>query len=70
MAKLVYIDETGSSGRSWGRSAYLSLVGVVVEETQVQPLAESLKRVALEHLGWPPAGFEFHGQEIWNRSGI
>ena len=69
MAKLLYLDETGSSGRSWQSSPYLTLVGVVVGEERVQPLAESLRTLTIQHrLGWPGES-EFHGQDIFQATG-
>lgn len=68
MAKLVYIDETGSVGTAAKRQPHLTLVAAIVDETQVQPLNESLEQVAMSHLGWQPAGFEFHGNELWHGS--
>jgi Protein of unknown function (DUF3800) len=32
----------------------------------VQPLAHGLRRVAFKYLGWLPADFEFHGNELWH----
>ncbi|OZD55589.1 hypothetical protein CH252_06960 [Rhodococcus sp. 06-1477-1B] len=69
MVELVYIDETGSVGRGARNQPYLTLVAVIVGESAVQPLAERLQRLAMEHLGWIPAGFEFHANEIWNGRG-
>ena len=66
MAKFVYIDETGSTGRNLQKHPFLTLVAVIVREDQVQPLSNSLRQVVMEHLGWLPAGFEFHGHELWN----
>jgi len=66
MAQFVYIDETGSVGTGGARQPYLILAAVVVHEDAVQPLSEGLRQVAFDHLGWLPADFEFHGNEIWN----
>ncbi|MCD2499078.1 DUF3800 domain-containing protein [Microbacterium sp. W2R] len=56
-------------GRGARRQPHLTLVAVVVDEAAVQPLAERLRTLAIEHLGWIPAGFEFHANEIWNARG-
>lgn len=69
MAKFVYIDETGSSGKGARQQPLLTVVGIVVDETKVQPLKEALQALAWKHLGWYPEGFEFHGFEIWGGSG-
>ncbi|MBM7831641.1 hypothetical protein JOE59_002346 [Agromyces cerinus] len=69
MAELVYLDETGSVGRGARRQPELTLVAVVVDETAVQPLADRLHALAMEHLGWIPAGFEFHAREMWSAKG-
>lgn len=69
MAKFVYIDETGSSGRAAKRQPYLTVVAAIVDETMVQPLSYGLRDVAWKHLGWVPAGLEFHGHEMWGGSG-
>lgn len=66
VAKLVYIDETGSVGTAARRQPYLTLVATIVDEEQVQPLSEGMQRVAWAHLGWLPADFEFHGSEMWH----
>ena len=70
MAQLVYIDETGSAGRGAAKQPLLTLVGILVDEEKVQPLRESVDRVAWDHLGWRPADFELHGQEIWHGTGV
>jgi hypothetical protein len=64
MAQFVYIDETGADG-SGGRDPHLTLVAVIVDEDQVQPLSQSLTELTWSSLGWIPKGFEFHGVEIW-----
>src|SRR4051794_39349348 len=69
MADLVYIDETGSVGKGAKKQPLLTLVAVVVHEDKVQRLAEAFTELAWKHLGWVPAGFEVHGNEIWNRTG-
>lgn len=69
MACLVYIDETGSVGKGAKKQPLLTLMAVMVDEAKVQPLAHRLKQVAQEHLGWYPAKFEFHGNEVWNGRG-
>ncbi len=63
--KLVYIDETGSVGPGARHQPYLTLVAAIVDESNVAPLAKGLEAVAAKHLGWVPARFEFHGNEIW-----
>lgn len=65
MAQFVYIDETGSVGTAAAGQPYLTLVAVMVDESQVGPLGEEMRRVAFKHLGWFPQDFEFHGHEIW-----
>ena len=69
MAQLVYLDETGSAGKGARSSPYLTLVGAVVDETSVQQLADRMQALALERLGWIPADFEFHGNQLWNGQG-
>lgn len=69
VAELVYLDETGSVGRGARNQPYLTLVAVVVDEAAVQPLADRLRQVAAQHLGFVPSGFEFHANEIWNAQG-
>ena len=66
MAQFVYIDETGSVGTGCARQPFLTLVAVVVNEDKVQPLSQGLRQVTIDHLGWEPADFEFHGIEVWN----
>ncbi|OUC81197.1 DUF3800 domain-containing protein [Streptomyces swartbergensis] len=69
MAHLVYIDETGSVGKGASKQKLLTLAAVLVHEDKVQPLAEKFRQVARTHLGWVPADFELHGNEIWNGIG-
>lgn len=69
VAKFVYIDETGSSGRAAARQPHLTVAAAIVDETMVQRLREGLRDVAWKHLKWVPADLEFHGQEIWNGTG-
>ena len=69
MAEFVYIDETGSVGRGARSQPFLTLVAVVVDESTVQPLAERMDALAMEHLGWIPADFEFHGTQLWSGNG-
>ena len=69
VARFVYIDETGSARGSLTAHRYLQIVGAIVDEEQVRPLGDSLRRTAMEHLGWIPAKFEFHGNELWNGNG-
>lgn len=66
MAKLVYIDETGSVGRGARGQPKLMLVAAIVDESEVQPLSESLEDLATVHLGYRPHDFEFHGNELWH----
>lgn len=66
MAQLVYIDETGSSGKGAKRQPLLTLAAVIVDEDKVKPLAEGVREIAWKHLQWVPATFELHGVEIWN----
>lgn len=47
----------------------LRLAAVLVPEEQVMPLATLLRGLAMKHLGWVPADFEWHGREVWNGSG-
>jgi hypothetical protein len=67
MARFVYIDESGSGGMK--KHPILTLAAVLVDEGMVQPLAEAARQVAWKHLGWLPAGFELHGQDIWHGTG-
>lgn len=69
MAQLVYIDETGSVGRGARTQPLLTLVAVIVDEDQVQPLGAAFKDIAWKHLKWMPADFELHGNEVWNGTG-
>jgi len=69
MACLVYIDETGSVGKGARQQPLLTLMAVMIDEAKVQPLAARLKQVARDHLGWYPADFEFHGNEVWGGAG-
>ncbi|WP_079571259.1 DUF3800 domain-containing protein [Krasilnikoviella flava] len=66
MAELVYIDETGSVGKGAKEQPYLRLVAVVVDESMVRPLAQRMYEIAMTHLGWRPAEFEFHGVDVWH----
>lgn len=69
VAKFVYIDETGSSGRAAKRQPYLTVAAAIVDETMVQQLRAGLQSVASDHLEWVPVEFEFHGHEIWGGNG-
>lgn len=69
MAKFVYIDETGSSGRAAKRQPYLTVAAAIVDETMVQQLRAGLQSVASDHLQWVPSEFELHGHEIWGGKG-
>ncbi|MCY3634001.1 MAG: DUF3800 domain-containing protein [bacterium] len=69
MARFVYIDETGSARGSLKQHRYLQIVGVIVDEGHVRGLGQSLKQAAMDHLGWFPAKFEFHGNQLWHGNG-
>lgn len=69
MARLVYIDETGSPGKGGKDQPLLTLVAVLVDEDKVQPLAKAFQQVAEDSLRPIPDKFEFHGSEIWGRRG-
>jgi hypothetical protein len=69
MAELVYLDETGSTGRGANGQRYLTLLAVVVDESAVKSLETRLEALTMRHLGWVPADFEWHGYELWNGSG-
>lgn len=66
---LVYIDETGSVGKGAKKQPLLTLSAALVHEDKVRPLREAFQKVAWDHLGWVPADFELHGNEIWNGTG-
>ncbi len=68
MARFVYIDESGSTGRGAKKQPFLIVVAAIVDEEMVQPLSKGLRHVAFKHLGWLPADFEFHGSEVWGGS--
>lgn len=65
MARLVYIDETGTSGKQ----PFLTIAAAIVDEEMVQPLSGVLRQLAMTHVGWIPADFEFHGRELWHGTG-
>jgi hypothetical protein len=65
VARFVYIDETGTSGKQ----PFLTVAAAIVDEDMVQPLAGGLRQVAKAHLGWLPADFEFHGRDLWHGTG-
>lgn len=67
VARFVYIDETGSVGKGAAKQPQLILVALLVDEDKVSPLGKAMRRVAMDHLGWFPEGFEFHGNEIWGK---
>lgn len=69
MVQFVYIDETGSVGKGAAKQPYLTLAAVLTPEDQVQPLAQAMREVTLEHLGWVPSDFELHGHQIWGGTG-
>ena len=66
MASLVYIDETGSVGKGSRSQPLLTVAAAIVKEEHVQPLRESMRGIAMTHLGWVPADLEFHGNVLWN----
>lgn len=68
MVQLVYIDETGSVGKGAKTQPLLTVVGVLVDEDQVQSLGSAFKQIAIKHLHWIPPDFELHGNEVWNGS--
>jgi hypothetical protein len=69
VAQLVYIDETGWRGKGSKGDPMISVVGLIVDESAVQPLAQRFQDLAMEHLGWIPDDFEFHGYENFHRKG-
>jgi hypothetical protein len=69
MARFVYVDETGSPRGSLKKHRYLQIVAAIVDEENVRALGDSLRQVAVDHLGWFPAEFEFHGNRLWNGNG-
>lgn len=69
VARLVYIDETGSVGKGAKKQPMLTVVAVLVDEDKVQPLGGALQQVGRDHLGWLPPDFELHGNEIWSGTG-
>lgn len=69
MARLVYIDETGSVGKGAKKQPLLTLVAAIVDEAKVQGVAEHFRKVAMARLGWVSADFELHGNEIWGGRG-
>lgn len=69
MAELVYLDETGSVGRGARKQPLLRLVGVVVKEESVAPLADKMRFLAMKHLGYRPSDFEFHAYDLWHAQG-
>lgn len=69
MARFIYIDETGSARGSLTKHRYLQIVAAIVDEVHVRPLGESLRSIAVQHLGHFPTKFEFHGNELWNGNG-
>lgn len=69
MATFVYIDETGTTSLTDQEQPILAIVGVLVRESQIQALTESLGTLAMSALGWRPADFEFHGSEVFHGTG-
>ena len=70
MAQFVYIDETISHDAQSGLARFLLIVGLVVHEDSVRPLAEKLTSIAWKQLGSLPDGFEFHATDIWGGKGV
>lgn len=68
MAEIIYIDETGSVGAGASNQPVFTVVAVIVPESSVRPLAESMESLARTHLGAVPVGFEFHGSKLWQGS--
>ena len=69
MVQFVYIDETGSSGKGARNQPLLTLVAAIVDEEKVAPLTQRFSEIAMDHLGWRPGDFEFHGVELWGGAG-
>lgn len=70
MARLVYIDETGSSGKGAKQQDLVMVVAVLVDEDKVTPLREALAAVERKHFTLSRlTPREFHGVEIWNGTG-
>jgi hypothetical protein len=70
VAQLVYIDETGSSGRGASRQPLLRLVGVVVDEGAVAALSAGLSEIEQQHCSVVGVSTrEFHGTDLWHGSG-
>lgn len=69
MAQFVYLDETGSVGKGAKSQKQLLLVGVVVDEESVQPLAHRMREIAEASLGGVSGGFEFHAIDVWHGRG-
>jgi Protein of unknown function (DUF3800) len=69
MALFVYIDETGTTSLEDMKQPTLTLAAAIVQEDRVQPLAASLRQVAIDQLGSQFAGLEFHGNELWGGVG-
>jgi hypothetical protein len=66
VVSLVYIDETGSVGKGARSQPLLTVAAAIVKEEHVQPLRESMRDIAMKHLGWVPDDLEFHGNVLWN----
>lgn len=45
-------------------------MAAIVDEEQVRPLGELLQHIATKELNSLPEKFEFHGQELWNGTGV
>jgi Protein of unknown function (DUF3800) len=65
MARFIYIDETGSDGYLSQLHPILRVVGVIVDESQVQLLGSLMQNLAQQSLGSLPDDFEFHGSDLW-----
>ncbi|TCJ31048.1 DUF3800 domain-containing protein [Nocardioides jejuensis] len=70
MAKIVYIDETGSAGRGAKQQDLLTVVGVLAPADRVRDLDSALRAIEKTHFQLMRiAPREFHGVEIWNGTG-
>lgn len=70
MARIVYIDETGSSGKGAKKQDLLTVVAVIAEADTVRDLDDALRAVEDNHFALQTVQpREFHGVEIWHGSG-
>lgn len=67
MATFAYIDETGTSSLDDSDQPIVTLVAALVDESEVQPLAESFRSLAMHALPVRPHDFEFKGYEIFHQ---